>query len=82
MRSDEVNNVNAHLTVKNDAFFAENKPTSLKPMRLIAISNFLSISLKADRRYTLLFGHNERFMIPRRTNIFRKDNVSQFRNCY
>ena len=48
MRSDRVNNVNAHLTVNNDAFSAEDEQDISRPMRLIAMSNFLSISFKAD----------------------------------
>ena len=48
MRSDRVNNVNDHLTVNNDAFSAEDEQDILRPMRLIAISNFLSIIFKAD----------------------------------
>ena len=48
MRSDRVNNVNDHLTVNNDAFSAEDEQDILRPMRLIAMSNFLSIIFKAD----------------------------------
>ena len=50
MRSDRVNNVNAQLTVNNDAFSAEDEQDILRPMRLIAMSNFLSINFKADIR--------------------------------
>ena len=48
MRSDRVNSVNAYLTVNNDAFSAEDEQDILRPMRLIAMSNFLSIIFKAD----------------------------------